>query len=226
MAVCAALNPFMIPVFGMGFGPRRSVYRPRFAPVMHMLMRGPVPMSHSLVRGPHGCDCRLQLLYGRMRMHFGVSAHCAIGRVQHRQIDGRDACCVRRLWLPPTCPLPLLIPLEITDLPAPDTPLPPVQPPHVKQDVIETEDAYNVTMDVPGFAPGDIHVALANGHVTVTGDLKGKPSQVGADGAVLRRERSTAAFRRTFAMPSSVNADKVEAFYHAGVLELVMPKVR
>ena len=96
----------------------------------------------------------------------------------------------------------------------------------MKQDVIETEDAYNVTMDVPGFAPGDIHVALANGHVTVTGDLKGKPSQVGADGAVLRRERSTAAFRRTFAMPSSVNADKVEAFYHAGVLELVMPKVR
>jgi HSP20 family protein len=91
--------------------------------------------------------------------------------------------------------------------------------------VVETEAAFILKIDAPGFDAADFHVSLLDGVLTLAAKHEAGAAHDAPEGArVLRRERAAAAFRRAFRLPAGVDADGIAAHYHAGVLELVLPK--
>jgi HSP20 family protein len=85
----------------------------------------------------------------------------------------------------------------------------------------ETEDAYVLTAEIPGIAPGELDVSLEGSTVTLRGERK-SPSLEGA--SVHRSERPVGPFRRAIDLPVSIDAEKVEAVHRHGMLTLRLPK--
>ena len=86
----------------------------------------------------------------------------------------------------------------------------------------ETADGYVLTAELPGVSPDDIHVSLEDSTVTLEGERKIDFTDQGA--SPHRRERQAGSFRRAFALPAAIDADKVEAVHRNGVLLLRLPK--
>ena len=89
-------------------------------------------------------------------------------------------------------------------------------------DVLETEAGYEVVLDLPGLDPAALKIDLENETLTVQADRK-QPTP--AQGATLHRsERSFGTFFRSFRLPRTVDASRVEARYEHGVLTVALPK--
>jgi len=91
-------------------------------------------------------------------------------------------------------------------------------------DVTETEKTINVTAELPGMSEKDIEVSLAsNGQMlTLRGEKKQEHEEKGR--GYYHAERSFGAFNRTIALPCAVVANKVEANFKDGVLQINLPK--
>jgi HSP20 family protein len=78
----------------------------------------------------------------------------------------------------------------------------------------ETDKDVTVKLDAPGFEPGDFDIQVSGDTLRVTAERKGDKD----NGHFERR------FQRSVTLPAAVDADKVEAKYKNGVLELSLPK--
>jgi len=78
----------------------------------------------------------------------------------------------------------------------------------------ETDKHLTVRMDAPGFEPGEFEVQASGDTLRITAERKGRDG----DGSYERR------FQRSFTLPAPVDAEKVQATYKNGVLELTLPK--
>jgi len=88
--------------------------------------------------------------------------------------------------------------------------------------LMEEKDALVVEVDLPGMDPKDVEIQLQGDHLTIRGERKVEDST--QDRKVLRREFAHGTFERSLRLPVQVNADKVEATSHHGVLRIHMPK--
>ncbi len=89
-------------------------------------------------------------------------------------------------------------------------------------DIVETENDIVLRADLPGIDPKDVDIQVENGALTLKGERKFE-SDVKEDD-YRRVERVYGSFLRSFALPQTVDAEKVEAEYRNGVLELKLPK--
>ncbi len=89
-------------------------------------------------------------------------------------------------------------------------------------DIFEDKDGIKLVMEVPGVDPGDVNLQLENNVLTIRGE-KRQEAEEKAD-RVHRYERSYGSFERTFSLPSTVDADEIEADISDGVLTVVLPK--
>lgn len=89
-------------------------------------------------------------------------------------------------------------------------------------DVVEEGDNLVFRAELPGVSRDDIEVKVENGVLSLRGE-KRQEKETGTD-AAHRVERVYGTFHRSFTLPSSVDADKVQAHYKDGVLTLVLPK--
>ncbi len=89
-------------------------------------------------------------------------------------------------------------------------------------DVVETEKSYEITTELPGMDEKNIEVKLADGVLTIKGDKQQDKEE--KHKSYYRRERSYGAFERSFEVPDTVEADKIEASFSKGVLKLMLPK--
>ena len=83
----------------------------------------------------------------------------------------------------------------------------------------ETGDAYVLTAELPGVAPGDIDVSLEGAIVTIRGERRVE-QLADEDVSVHRLERQSGGFGRAFELPVEIDADKVEAVHRNGMLRL------
>lgn len=90
-------------------------------------------------------------------------------------------------------------------------------------DINETDTSYEVTVPLPGIHPEDINVKMQNGTLTISGELP--QPKVEENRKVVVQERYYGKFSRSVSLPLSVDANKVEASYENGVLNLVLPKL-
>lgn len=89
-------------------------------------------------------------------------------------------------------------------------------------DIVETENDIVLRADLPGVDPKDVDIQVENGTLTLKGERKFE-SDVKEDD-YRRVERVYGSFLRSFALPPTVDAEKVKAEYRNGVLELKLPK--
>jgi len=94
--------------------------------------------------------------------------------------------------------------------------------PAAPADVLETAADFRVHLDLPGVDPAAIRIEVEKDTLSVSAERRLAPPAPGEE--VHRRERPTGAFARSFTLPSSVDAARVEARYEAGVLTVVLPK--
>jgi HSP20 family protein len=90
-------------------------------------------------------------------------------------------------------------------------------------DIFEEPDAIRIMAEIPGVSPADVKITLENNMLTLRGS-KQQTAQERTEG-VHRYERTYGAFERTFALPSTVDANSIKASYEHGVLTVTLPKV-
>ncbi|NLG49236.1 MAG: Hsp20/alpha crystallin family protein [Chloroflexi bacterium] len=91
----------------------------------------------------------------------------------------------------------------------------------VPVDLIETNENIIVTASLPGVKPEEVSITVQDNNMTISGEIK--PEEV-KEGEVYFRERPTGSFRRSFTLPTGVNAEKVNATFENGVLKVMIPK--
>jgi HSP20 family protein len=86
------------------------------------------------------------------------------------------------------------------------------------------EDEHNVTLkiEVPGIDEKDIDVRIENNTLTVHGERKIEKEE--KEENYRRVERQYGSFTRTFNLPPTVDAERVQADYDKGVLKITLPK--
>jgi len=89
-------------------------------------------------------------------------------------------------------------------------------------DVYEDEHNVMLKIEVPGIEEKDIDVRIENNTLTVHGERKFEKEE--KEENYRRVERQYGSFTRTFTLPTTVDADKVQADYDRGVLKIQLPK--
>lgn len=95
----------------------------------------------------------------------------------------------------------------------------------MKTDVRETENTYELDIDLPGFKKEDVSLKLDDGYLTI-GAVKSleKESGNGKDGKYIRRERYEGQCSRSFFVGKGVQARDVSAKFEDGILKVSVPK--
>lgn len=89
-------------------------------------------------------------------------------------------------------------------------------------DIREDDSRYLIHADVPGVESKDIEVTLEHGVLTIAGERKAE-AESEANG-YRRVERFRGRFVRSFALPDTADADRVDAKVKDGVLEISINK--
>jgi HSP20 family protein len=88
--------------------------------------------------------------------------------------------------------------------------------------LVETENEFEVTLELPGLKPEEVKVELREGALWVSGERKEEKEEKGK--TFHRMERRYGEFRRVIPLPSEVKEEKIEAEFHNGVLKIKLPK--
>jgi HSP20 family protein len=91
-----------------------------------------------------------------------------------------------------------------------------------RMDLIESEDAYRLHLDMPGMSTDDLKISYQNNELVVSGERES--SRTNENEEFVRVERSFGHFRRSFTLPRTVDADNISATYDNGVLTVTVPK--
>jgi len=86
----------------------------------------------------------------------------------------------------------------------------------------ETQDAFEVTAEVPGLKPEDIEVTLTGDLLILRGEKKEEREETKGDYHLI--ERRFGGFQRGFRLPGEVNRQKLQARHKDGVLHVTLPK--
>lgn len=94
----------------------------------------------------------------------------------------------------------------------------------MKTDVRETEDGYEVDVDLPGFKKDEIKLALNQGYLVISAEKSMEKTDGNKKGKMLRQERYAGVMQRSFYVGDSVTETDVKASYESGVLHIRIPK--
>lgn len=92
----------------------------------------------------------------------------------------------------------------------------------VRFDLSETDDALEITAELPGIDEKDVELVLADGVLTLKGEKR--VEKEAKEKEYYLSERRFGAFTRSMRLPESVDPDKIEASFDKGVLTVVIPK--
>ena len=95
----------------------------------------------------------------------------------------------------------------------------------MKTDVRETDDSYEVDIDLPGFKKDEVNAQLHDGYITISA-AKGldKDEKDKKTGKYIRRERYAGACQRSFYVGEDVTEQDIKAEFKHGMLKLFVPK--
>ena len=94
----------------------------------------------------------------------------------------------------------------------------------MKTDVKETDTAYELEMDLPGFKKDEIKVALKNGYLTISAEKGLEPEEDKKSGRYIRQERYAGACQRSFYVGDDLTEEDIRAKFRHGVLKVTVPK--
>ena len=89
-------------------------------------------------------------------------------------------------------------------------------------DIKEKKGKYEITADLPGVSNEDLSVTLDNGVLTIEASTEEEKTEE-EDGKVIRKERRSGKFMRSFNLGSDVKESDIKAKFKNGVLKLTVP---
>jgi HSP20 family protein len=89
-------------------------------------------------------------------------------------------------------------------------------------DLVEADDHFVLKADLPGLSDGDVSIEVQDGTLTISGERKAEHEQ--REKGWYRIERSYGSFNRSLTLPDGVDAERIEASFEHGVLEVRIPK--
>ncbi len=88
--------------------------------------------------------------------------------------------------------------------------------------VKESNTEFNIEFAAPGFNKSDFKINVESNVLTISAEKKEEKKN--ENEKFTRREFSYNSFSRSFTLPQTVNADKIDAKYNDGILKLNIPK--
>jgi len=89
-------------------------------------------------------------------------------------------------------------------------------------DVRESEDRFEVKVDLPGLDPENVSVTFEDGMLTIQGRRQFESEDTGDTWH--RIERGFGTFARSIRLPQTTDTEKIEASFDRGVLTVTVPK--
>ena len=94
----------------------------------------------------------------------------------------------------------------------------------MKTDVRETDNSYELDIDLPGFKKDEIKVELDNGYLSISAAKGLDKDEENKDGKYIRRERYAGSMNRTFYVGSQLTQQDIQAKFEDGILKISVPK--
>lgn len=94
----------------------------------------------------------------------------------------------------------------------------------MKTDVRETEEGYELDIDLPGFKKEEINAKLENGYLTVTAAKGLDKDEKDRKGKYIRQERYAGSMSRSFYVGEGLRQEDVKAKFENGILRVSLPK--
>jgi HSP20 family protein len=90
-------------------------------------------------------------------------------------------------------------------------------------DLGATDNAYTVSVEVPGVDEKDVKVEIANDALTIRGEKKQAIEE--KDKNYYHMERSYGSFERVLSLPEDADQEGIAATFKNGVLKVTMPRI-
>ena len=94
----------------------------------------------------------------------------------------------------------------------------------MKTDIRETDEGYEVIMDLPGFKKDEIEIQLENGYLTVSAAKGLDKDEADKKGKYICRERYAGEMSRSFYVGEDILDADIHARFENGILKLDVPK--
>lgn len=91
-------------------------------------------------------------------------------------------------------------------------------------DVRETEDEIIVSAELPGMKREDVKLTVEDGRLCISGEKRQENENGSRQGEYHVVERSYGRFERSFALPRSVDPEKINASFKDGILDVHLTK--
>jgi HSP20 family protein len=89
-------------------------------------------------------------------------------------------------------------------------------------DIVDKESAYELSAELPGMDENNIDVKFSDGTLTIKGEKRDEREEKKKN--FYLAERRYGSFQRSFSVPKSVDAGRIEANFKNGVLTVTLPK--
>ena len=94
----------------------------------------------------------------------------------------------------------------------------------MKTDVRETDNTYELDVDLPGFKKDEVQLDLKDGYLTISAAKGLDKDQEDKKGKYIRQERYAGACSRSFFVGEGIEPQDVSAKFEDGILRVSLPK--
>lgn len=94
----------------------------------------------------------------------------------------------------------------------------------MRTDVKETENGYELAIELPGADKENVKAELKEGYLTITADTNKSTEDKDEKHKYIRRERYTGHVSRSFYVGDAVEKEDIKAKFDKGILTLLVPK--
>ena len=94
----------------------------------------------------------------------------------------------------------------------------------MRTDIKETDQGYELTMNMPGVRKEDVKAELKDGYLTIGASVNKNDDQKDQEGRYIRRERYSGSCSRSFYVGENVKQEDIKARFEDGTLKLAVPK--
>ena len=94
----------------------------------------------------------------------------------------------------------------------------------MRTDIKDTDQGYEVTMNLPGVKKEDVKAELKDGYLTISASSNTSKDEKDDNGRYIRRERYSGSCSRSFYVRDQVTESEIKAKFENGTLTMLIPK--
>ena len=94
----------------------------------------------------------------------------------------------------------------------------------MKTDIRETENGFELDIDLPGYKKEDVQAQLKDGYMTITASARKSDDEKDENGKYIRRERYVGSCSRSFYVGEQITEEDIKAKFEDGILKVSIPK--